>query len=72
MIIAIACVNVDDACYIIFKQTMTTPIKVRKPYLEIRILTHHQVWWGKRWETFFYIGVSLSKTIVTMIFSKIL
>jgi len=71
MTIAIACVIVDDACYTIFKPTTTTPIKVQKPYLEIRILIHHQVWSGKRWETFFYIGVSFFKTIVTMVFWKI-
>jgi hypothetical protein len=29
------------------------------------------MWWGKSWETFFYIGVPLSKTIVTMVSWKI-
>jgi hypothetical protein len=67
VIIVIACAIVDDACYTILWPTMTTPTKFRKPYLEINILIHCKMWWGKRWEFFFYIGVPLSKTIITTI-----
>jgi hypothetical protein len=52
--ITIACVIIDDACYTIFKPTVTTPVKVRKPYLEIRILIHRCVV-GEREGIFFII-----------------
>jgi hypothetical protein len=47
--------------------TMTTSIKVQKPYLVIRISIHHQVWQRKRWETSLSKCVPLFKTIVVVV-----
>jgi hypothetical protein len=67
-----ACIVVmDDAHCTIFEQVelaMTTSIKVLKPILVVKILTCCRIWWGKRFETFLYTCVSLSKTIIAMVF----
>jgi hypothetical protein len=46
---------------------MITSIKVRKPFLVIRISIHCRMWWGNRWETFVWTCVPLSRTIVIII-----
>jgi hypothetical protein len=61
------CVVVINVCCTIFVQiesTMTTSIKVRKPYLVIRISICRWVYWEKKWEISFWTCSPLSKTIV--------
>jgi hypothetical protein len=42
----------------------------QKPSLVIKILIHCWVWCGKRWKTFVYMCVPLSKTIVVIVSQK--
>jgi hypothetical protein len=47
--------------------TMMTSIKVRKLFQKIKIFTYHRVWLGKRWETFFWTCVPLSKALIVRV-----
>jgi hypothetical protein len=75
--IIVTCVVVVDFHCTIFVRiesamTTTTSIKVWKPYLVIRISIHHQMWWGKRWETLFWTCAPLSKSIIMIISQSVL
>jgi hypothetical protein len=74
MTIVIACIVMDNAHCTIFKQVesiMITSIKVQKLFLVIKILTHCQMRWGRRWETSFCTCVPIFKTIVVTISQRI-
>jgi hypothetical protein len=66
----IAFIVMENACCPIFGQVgpiMTTSAKVPS----YRISTQHWMWWGKRWKTFFFTCVRLSKAIDATICQKV-
>jgi hypothetical protein len=72
--IIVPCDVVIDACYTIFMRvgsTMIMSIKVRKPFLVIKISIHHQMWWRKRWNSSLWTCGSLCKVMVVIVFQSV-